>query len=297
MSVKVTDAAIEAAWCAAIGDKEAGKAQIATLNKDDFRLALEAALTAIEAPRAVGVHDAVPQELDGVAEAIKEGPGCWKSCSGCHEHNEGVSLGQWSYVLQCNLGMGCHECGGIGAVWDATDWSDFHLTAIEADSEPVDDADEAYEIGKRDGYSEAVQTIDRMTGGDGEYRYCTDLDPDRHTPDPSAMIQRIADRFEVLNLLDEAHADGRDRPEADTEPVAVLSDAERFTMQDHQRLQREIKAVREALTTANDAIAEYLRYLDGGEMRGSYDGKPERDGLRRASYATRAALRVNGEVK
>lgn len=76
------------------------------------------------------------------------------------------------------------------------------------------------------------------------------------------------------------------------EDKSILSDAERFTMQD-----REIKAVREALTTANDAIAEYLRYLDGGEMRGSYDGKPERDGLRRASYAARAALRGNGESK
>jgi len=64
------------------------------------------------------------------------------------------------------------------------------------------ESDEAYELGKRDGYSEAVQEIDLKTGGDGEYRYCTDHDPDRHTPDPASMIQRIAERFETLNTME-----------------------------------------------------------------------------------------------
>jgi hypothetical protein len=67
------------------------------------------------------------------------------------------------------------------------------------------DDDETYEIGKRDGYSDAVQQIDVLTGGDGEYRYCTDHDPDRHTPDPPTMIQRIVDRFDAR---DEARALG-----------------------------------------------------------------------------------------
>ena len=57
------------------------------------------------------------------------------------------------------------------------------------------DEEEAYEIGKRDGYSEAVQDIDMITGGDGEYRYCTDHDPERHTPDPETMKARIAERY------------------------------------------------------------------------------------------------------
>lgn len=81
--------------------------------------------------------------------------------------------------------------------------------------------DEAYEIGKRDGYEEAVQTIDRLTGGDGGYRYCTNRDPDRHTPDAPAMIQRIVDRFEVMNLLDSAHADGRDIPDDAAGPCGL----------------------------------------------------------------------------
>ncbi len=47
--------------------------------------------------------------------------GHWSSCSGCHESNEGHSTGPWSDRLRCNLGSGCHECGGIGAVWDQHD--------------------------------------------------------------------------------------------------------------------------------------------------------------------------------
>ncbi|RWP29895.1 hypothetical protein [Mesorhizobium sp.] len=46
----------------------------------------------------------------------------------------------------------------------------------------------------------------------------------------------------------------------------------------------------EALRAADAAIAEYIRYLDGGEMRGSYDGKPERNALRKAGLATRKSL-------
>lgn len=80
--------------------------------------------------------------------------------------------------------------------------------------------DEAYEIGKRDGYSEAVQQIDQLTGGDGEYRYCLgDEGSARHMPGPSEMIQRIIDRFETLNLLDEATKSGRDQEWGDTAPA------------------------------------------------------------------------------
>lgn len=45
-----------------------------------------------------------------------------------------------------------------------------------------------------------------------------------------------------------------------------------------------------ALRLADAAIKEWFRYLHGGEMRGSYDGKPERDGLRKAGYAATRAL-------
>ncbi len=58
------------------------------------------------------------------------------------------------------------------------------------------DDDETYEIGKRDGREEAVQEIDRLTGGDGEYFYSTL--PGRGCPGPADMIKNIADRFVTL---------------------------------------------------------------------------------------------------
>lgn len=52
----------------------------------------------------------------------------------------------------------------------------------------------------------------------------------------------------------------------------------------------EIERLREALSEAHKAIAEYYRYWTGGETRGSYDGKPERNGLWKAMYAARTTL-------
>lgn len=66
--------------------------------------------------------EALAMELRGVAETIKEGDGFWRSCSGCHELNEGRDTGPYSAVFQCHLGNGCSECGGIGAIWDSTDY-------------------------------------------------------------------------------------------------------------------------------------------------------------------------------
>lgn len=51
---------------------------------------------------------------------------------------------------------------------------------------------------------------------------------------------------------------------------------------------------REALGICSDAINEMFRYYDGGETRGSYDGRPERDQLRRAGYIARQALSDRG---
>ncbi len=80
--------------------------------------------------------------------------------------------------------------------------------SAQAQDTRSDDDEEIYEIGVREGYERAVQEIDMKTGGDGEYRYCTDHDPERHTPGPAEMIQRIVDRFETLNLIDDAEKRG-----------------------------------------------------------------------------------------
>lgn len=61
----------------------------------------------------------------------------------------------------------------------------------------------------------------------------------------------------------------------------------------HEPTQAARDAVREALDAAKkaeDAMREMFRYFDGGETRGSYDGKPERAGLRNAWYGLRSAL-------
>ncbi|MET3371976.1 hypothetical protein ABIC89_001017 [Variovorax boronicumulans] len=63
-------------------------------------------------------------ELRGVADTLENDDGCWRSCSGCHELNEGHDTGPYSAVLKCHLGSGCSECGGIGAIWDTTDYAD-----------------------------------------------------------------------------------------------------------------------------------------------------------------------------
>ena len=55
-------------------------------------------------------------------------------------------------------------------------------------------------------------------------------------------------------------------------------------------LKAEVERKNKALREAGEAIAEYFRYLHGGETRGSYDGKPEREGLRKAGYAVSRAL-------
>jgi len=56
------------------------------------------------------------------------------------------------------------------------------------------------------------------------------------------------------------------------------------------RAEADVGRLREAVKVGSDAINEMFRYFDGGETRGSYDGRPERDQLRKAGYRLRATL-------
>lgn len=99
-------------------------------------------------PRAFPVYDR-PQEpvpfvamkaleLDGVPDALAYGKGIWRTCAGCHESNEGYPTGPASDTLKCHLGGGCFECGGIGAVWDTTDYEDMgNFIALSAQVQHV----------------------------------------------------------------------------------------------------------------------------------------------------------------
>lgn len=73
--------------------------------------------------------------LAGVVEFRRDYPedGFWRSCSGCHELNEGHDTGPFSPIFHCALGMGCSECGGLGAIWDNTDYADMAEFMLAAD--------------------------------------------------------------------------------------------------------------------------------------------------------------------
>jgi hypothetical protein len=81
--------------------------------------------------------------IEAIKECISEGDGLWMTCSGCHESEDGYDVGHYphSHIFGCKLGGGCSECGGLGAVWDTTDYEDMadHLIAEDqaGASEPV----------------------------------------------------------------------------------------------------------------------------------------------------------------
>lgn len=79
----------------------------------------------------------------------------------------------------------------------AQDTADAILTAIA--EEGVGEDQEDYELGKRDGYESAVQDIDLLTGGNGEYCSAPGSGTlEIHCPTPDHMKLRIKDRFEAL---------------------------------------------------------------------------------------------------
>ncbi|MDF0501581.1 hypothetical protein POK33_12720 [Burkholderia cenocepacia] len=94
-------------------------------------------------PATAAAPPALPIELNSVAETLAEGNGFWRSCSGCHETNEGHETGHYPYskILKCHLGGGCSECGGIGAVWDDTDYEamgrDFERSLVAPSNSPA----------------------------------------------------------------------------------------------------------------------------------------------------------------
>lgn len=81
----------------------------------------------------------LPVELCCIAETVDGGGGFWRSCSGCHETNEGHDTGPFSQVFRCALGLGCSECGGIGAVWDTTDYNEMaeHMLSMEREEQSL----------------------------------------------------------------------------------------------------------------------------------------------------------------
>lgn len=71
------------------------------------------------------------------AEEGKSGAACWwRSCTGCHETEDGYSVGRYprSKVFGCEMGSGCRECGGLGVVWEHYPASALAAMAAEEDA-------------------------------------------------------------------------------------------------------------------------------------------------------------------
>lgn len=107
------DAGIRADKAAPVGDAGNADCSLSVAYEDGYQKGMKDARK-----RSAPVWDEL---LDGLSDAVNEqcneGAGYWSSCSGCHQTDEGVSLGRYSKILQTNLGIGCRECGGLGAVW------------------------------------------------------------------------------------------------------------------------------------------------------------------------------------
>ncbi|CDP50668.1 Phage protein [Devosia sp. DBB001] len=106
----------------------------------DYDNRIRSALVKAPAPeRGDGDADGV---MSRVAECVKEYAevGFWRTCSGCHESEDGYDIGHYPFsaAFGCKLGSGCSECGGIGAIWDTTDYAAMGeaLAAPVAQSEP-----------------------------------------------------------------------------------------------------------------------------------------------------------------
>jgi hypothetical protein len=88
---------------------------------DQMRSLLSAAAALAAQPAA---QEQTPIELVGVKDAIREGDGFWQSCSGCYDTEDGHPTANYSYseIFGCPMGSGCSECGGLGVIWDSTDY-------------------------------------------------------------------------------------------------------------------------------------------------------------------------------
>lgn len=91
-----------------------------------------------EALKTASYADAMAAIDVRLKEMVDDPPeGFWRSCTGCHETFEGHSVGtySWHAAMKCELGADCRECGGIGAVWDDTDYDDMVEFMMHAERE------------------------------------------------------------------------------------------------------------------------------------------------------------------
>ncbi|MCA0850074.1 hypothetical protein [Salipiger thiooxidans] len=125
------------------------------------------ALRAVTAER-----DRLREAREPILQNVEPDDGCWVSCSGCHETNEGYETGHYAYspVFKCYVGCGCRECGGLGVIWDSTDYSamgDYLAEEMDAPAREVTVRDalaaaEAALIGPSDKYEGCEEALTKV---------------------------------------------------------------------------------------------------------------------------------------
>lgn len=105
-------------------------------------------------------------------------------------------MGEPEQEMGASCGPGSREPSPAVSAASGFDPSRWNEISNRADADTGDEEEDSYHIGVRDGFCEAVQLLDTLTGGDGEYRYCLGAENDeRHCPGPDFMIARILARF------------------------------------------------------------------------------------------------------
>jgi hypothetical protein len=149
------------------GDYERGVADAIEACGNIVRKALAQQAEAAPAPSA---DPQIAVELQGVAHEIAEGSGFWRACSGCYETEDGHPVGSYPHsdVLGCTLGSGCSECGGIGAVWDNTDYEamgrDWMREEVEAGSAAAPVGQAAPDLSDAEFLSKRLARVAKLTG-------------------------------------------------------------------------------------------------------------------------------------
>jgi len=104
--------------------------------------------------------DQLPVELRAVAETVADGGGFWTPCTGCYDTEDGRPTQKYAHsdVFGCELGNGCRECGGLGAVWDDTDYAAMAEFMEQPDAAPALSEQQAEPIG---GWAHALEEAER----------------------------------------------------------------------------------------------------------------------------------------
>lgn len=153
-----------------------------TLTKQHF-LEARAALASKATPLPNNEPDIFRSVREAAKEAELDGAGFWRTCSGCYEGEDGQNVNGFPHSpsFGCILGGGCHECGGIGATWDTTDYEDMARSMMEEDeATPLDQGliDALAFYADPETYHACSFLFDRPTGGFDE-----DFDEDHGHPD------------------------------------------------------------------------------------------------------------------